>query len=392
MRTNPNIILSGNQMAAPQLPDVNAMTQTRTAGMENVYKIERQRQEDALAMEDRAALQQEKTAAAEEKAMIEAVLPAYLFTIETGDAEGGFDLLPPQYQESFRPLVDQLAGKPPEQVRAAVYGSLVTSEAGRAALEAVQRAKNTEVQFGQLEVSRANAAREAAAANQPKVSFRETDAEGNVRMYDAAGNEIGMLPKAGKPAAAAGGAAATESERLAGYNAGRALDAAKRIATATKQSPEATAPGMGEAFTSLFVDPNFVRSEERQRVTAAQREMIDALLTLATGAAYNREQLEGQMESYIPRYTDEPGTREDKRAALLGLIQNAKIKAGRAWTPEMDASFEQLLTTPAGAAASGDVSGGAGGGAPGGIRDGATATNPQTGERIIYRDGQWQPL
>lgn len=30
--------------------------------------------------------------------------------------------------------------------------------------------------------------------------------------------------------------------------------------------------------------------------------------------------------------------------------------------------------------------------AMGGIRDGATATNPQTGERIIYRNGQWQPL
>jgi hypothetical protein len=337
MRTNPNIILSGNQMAAPQLPDVNAMMQTRTAGMENIYKIEQARAEEAKTA-------QKEQAATEEKAMIEAVLPAYLFTIETGDAEGGFDLLPPQYQESFRPLVDQLAGKPPEQVRAAVYGSLVTSEAGRAALEAVQRAKNTEVQFGQLDVSRQRLAQDAAAANQPKVSFRETDAEGNVRMYDAAGNEIGMLPKAGKPAAAAGGAAATESERLAGYNAGRALDAAKRIAAAIKQSPEATAPGEVEAFTSLFVDPNFVRGEERQRVSSAQREMIDALLTLATGAAYNREQLEGQMESYVPRYTDRPGTREDKRTALLGLIQNAKLKAGRAWTPEMDASFEQLLT------------------------------------------------
>ena len=28
----------------------------------------------------------------------------------------------------------------------------------------------------------------------------------------------------------------------------------------------------------------------------------------------------------------------------------------------------------------------------GGIREGATATNPQTGERVIYRNGQWQPL
>ena len=88
------------------------------------------------------------------------------------------------------------------------------------------------------------------------------------------------------------------------------------------------------------------RGEGRQRVAAAQRELIDALLTLATGAAYNREQLEGQMESYIPKWSDQPGTREDKRAALLGLIQNAKVKAGRAWTPEMDAAFQQLLTPP----------------------------------------------
>ena len=121
------------------------------------------------------------------------------------------------------------------------------------------------------------------------------------------------------------------------------MAAAQRIATAVKDDPEATAPGAGEAFTNLFVDPNLIRSEERQRVSAAQREMIDALLTLATGAAYNKEQLEGQMESYIPRWTDKEGTRDDKRAALLDLIESAKVKAGRAWTPEMDAAFSSLL-------------------------------------------------
>ena len=186
----------------------------------------------------------------------------------------------------------------------------------------------------------------AAASAGPKVAFRETDAEGNVRMFDEQGNEIGMVPKAGKPVPAAGGANTTESERIAAYNAGRALTAAQRIAAAVEKNPEATAPGAGEAFTNLFVDPNLIRSEERQRVTAAQREMIDALLTLATGAAYNKEQLEGQMESYIPRWTDKEGTREDKRAALLDLIESAKVKAGRAWTPEMDAQFSALLEGP----------------------------------------------
>ena len=45
MAIDPSII--GNVMApaATQLPDVNAMMQTRTAGLENVYKIEQQRAE-----------------------------------------------------------------------------------------------------------------------------------------------------------------------------------------------------------------------------------------------------------------------------------------------------------------------------------------------------------
>jgi hypothetical protein len=340
MRTNPNIILSGNQMAAPQLPDVNAMMQTRTAGMENIYKIEQARAEQA-----RAAQKEQEAAAAE--AMLPSVLAAYSDASDVG-LDRATSLMPAEVRDTFAPFITRLKGIPDTATRKSILeAELAKDEAGRAVLGRIltpYQEGTLGIQREQQEIARQRLAQDAAAANQPKVSFRETDAEGNVRMYDAAGNEIGMLPKAGKPAAAAGGTAATESERLAGYNAGRALDAAKRIAAATKQSPEATAPGEVEAFTSLFVDPNFVRGEERQRVSSAQREMIDALLTLATGAAYNREQLEGQMESYVPRYTDRPGTREDKRTALLGLIQNAKIKAGRAWTPEMDASFEQLLT------------------------------------------------
>lgn len=379
MAIDPNIILSGNQMAQPRLPDVNAMMQTRTAGLENIYKIEQQRAEQAKTA-------QKEQEAAQEAATLNALLPAYTYGIQTGDIAGAGNLVPPEMRPQIQQYIDALTGKSPEEVQAALIGSLSSSPAGQAALEAIQRAAAVDVQRGQLDVSKQRLAFDIAEAQRPaagpKVAFRETDAEGNVRMYDEAGNEIGMLPKAGKPAAAAGGTAATESERLAGYNAGRALDAAKRISTAITTDPEATAPGLIETAVGRFVDPNILRGEERQRVSAAQRELIDALLTLATGAAYNREQLEGQMESYIPKWSDREGTREDKRTALLGLIQNAKIKAGRAWTPQMDAAFEQLLTPPVAQSAP----------AAGGIREGATATNPQTGERIIYRNGQWQPL
>ncbi len=342
MPIDPSIITSGNQMAPVQLPDVNSMMQTRTAGMENMYKIETGRQQAA---KEEAAAQ----AAAQEDALVKALLPAYTYGIQTGDMTGALDLVPPEMRESVLPYVQALQDKPPEEVRSALIGSLSSSKVGQEALAAINRAATLGVQQGQLGVSQQRLAfdqSQAATPKTPKVAFRETDAEGNVRMYDEAGNEVGMLPKAGKPATPASGGASTESERLAGYNAGRALGAAKRISTAIESDPEASAPGMLETAVGRIVDPNILRGEERQRVAAAQRELIDALLTLATGAAYNKEQLEGQMESYIPKWSDEPGTREDKRTALLGLIQNAKIKAGRAWTPEMDTAFNQLLTPP----------------------------------------------
>jgi hypothetical protein len=161
MRTNPNIILSGNQMAAPQLPDVNAMTQTRTAGMENIYALEQQRAAQAQA-------EQKDQAAAQEAALTQALLPAYTYGIQTGDIAGAFDLVPPEMQANLAPYVQALEGKTPEEVRSALIGSLSASKAGQEALAAIQRAETAGIQRGQLDVSRQRLALDAAAANQPE--------------------------------------------------------------------------------------------------------------------------------------------------------------------------------------------------------------------------------
>jgi hypothetical protein len=76
---------------------------------------------------------------------------------------------------------------------------------------------------------------------------------------------------------------------------------------------------------------------------------LDALLYLATGAAYNKEQLEGQMESYIPAYSDEPETIESKRERLAQLVMDAKTRAGRAWTPKLDEAANTLFGSTAAA-------------------------------------------
>jgi hypothetical protein len=93
------------------------------------------------------------------------------------------------------------------------------------------------------------------------------------------------------------------------------------------------------------------RSTNRQIVNGAQRDALDALLYLATGAAYNKEQLQGAFEAYIPSYTDDKGTREAKQTRMTNLIQDAKVRAGKAWTPKMDAAMNSLTGSSAPAAA-----------------------------------------
>jgi hypothetical protein len=136
------------------------------------------------------------------------------------------------------------------------------------------------------------------------------------------------------------------SEQQASYNLGRILDAAKEINKAIKKDPSALKPGVGEAAAAsvgLSGTANVARNAQRQIVFGAQRDALDAMLYLATGAAYNKEQLEGQMAAYVPAFTDKPDAVEAKRTRMLGLIQNAKVRAGKAWTPEMDAASQVLF-------------------------------------------------
>ena len=141
------------------------------------------------------------------------------------------------------------------------------------------------------------------------------------------------------------------SEQQAAYNIGRVLTAANEIKKIGEKDPRAIQPGAGEALAAsvgMSGTANLARNQNRQIVRGAQRDALDALLYLATGAAYNKEQLEGQMEAYIPAYTDEAGTITAKKERMTALIKSAKTRAGKAWTPEMDASMK-ALTGPASA-------------------------------------------
>jgi hypothetical protein len=76
-------------------------------------------------------------------------------------------------------------------------------------------------------------------------------------------------------------------------------------------------------------------------------DMLDAALTLGTGAAYTKEQLEGYRKSYFPQIGDTKDNVRDKKDRLANVIKAAKIAAGRAAPPaagvDAPANVDSLL-------------------------------------------------
>lgn len=75
---------------------------------------------------------------------------------------------------------------------------------------------------------------------------------------------------------------------------------------------------------------NTVTPENRQKVEAAQLDILYAALTLGTGAAYTKEQLEGYRKAYFPQIGDKPANIKDKQDRLNNILEAARIAAGRA--------------------------------------------------------------
>ena len=159
MPLDPSIV--SNAFANISTPDMNALMQQRVRGAENIYQIETARQEQAAEAEKEAAK-------AQEAATIKALLPAYTYGIQTGDITGAGNLVSPELRPQLQQYIDALTGKSPEEVKAALIGSLSSSPAGQEALAAIQRGQTFGVQSRQQDLAEKKYAAELAAAGQPK--------------------------------------------------------------------------------------------------------------------------------------------------------------------------------------------------------------------------------
>lgn len=174
------------------------------------------------------------------------------------------------------------------------------------------------------------------------------------RWADPSNPEAGLQPipgGPGDPATKMAGNPSEDERKAAGYM-NRIQLGQDTLGAITGKNPDAAKQSLlqrGASMLPVFGEElsNLAASTDRQRVEAAQLDMLDAALTLNTGAAYTREQLKGLTKSYFPQIGDDPATIEDKKSRLDALIGTARIRAGRA-APQGQAPAPQPAQPQAG--------------------------------------------
>jgi hypothetical protein len=155
----------------------------------------------------------------------------------------------------------------------------------------------------------------------------------------ADGRGLEFIPGGPADPARTGEKAPSEGERKAAILLMRLEGSQKQMNDALKDEPGAAKPELipsmmrGLPFVGgarAEAPANVMTGEVRQRVESAQLDMLDAALTLGTGAAYTKEQLEGYRKSYFPQIGDGPKQVADKKDRLDNVIRAARVAAGRA--------------------------------------------------------------
>jgi len=159
--------------------------------------------------------------------------------------------------------------------------------------------------------------------------------------------EAEMTGKGGKP---------TEAQQKAATLVTRIAGGFQDIQGVVERNKEAQAPGLVETVRGglspvgvLAPITRGMAGPDRRAVYDAQRDMLDALLTLGTGAAYSPEQLQAEMGGYFPQYGDTQDEIDMKNNRLERLLEAAKENAGPL-APKIDEVLVKYQIKPAAAA------------------------------------------
>lgn len=116
-----------------------------------------------------------------------------------------------------------------------------------------------------------------------------------------------------------------------------------QLQAAVGKDPTAVKPNVASSVVKGITGSEYLAKEltpdQRQIVEATQLDILDAALTLRTGAAYTREQLLAYRESYFPQLGDKPEQVKAKQQRLATLLDAAYVASGRA-APERAKAVE----------------------------------------------------
>ena len=161
MPLDPSIIANSMSNMAANMPDVNALMQQRVQGMENIYKLETARQEQA-----KKAQQEQQAAIAQ--MMLPSVAAAFSDPSDAGLAQAE-QLMPPEAAEAFAPFMDRLRGVPDPKLRQAMLrAELLKDDEGKLILAQLEPTANMRLQ--------ADTAAQAQAVKMRELQLREQEA------------------------------------------------------------------------------------------------------------------------------------------------------------------------------------------------------------------------
>jgi hypothetical protein len=135
----------------------------------------------------------------------------------------------------------------------------------------------------------------------------------------------------------------SEGERKAGFMANILDRNILQMQTALGVDPSAVKPNVPASVVEAIAGPNLLsrtmKPEQRQIIEDSQLDVLDAALTLRTGAAYTREQLNAMRDTYFPVLGDKPKAVNAKKQRLETLLEGAYIASGRATPARVSAPY-----------------------------------------------------
>lgn len=264
------------------------------------------------------------------------------------------------------------------------------------ALQAQSLAESARHNQAAESVAQAASARAESLANRPDIKFMTDPVTGQTRIF--------QVPVGGVPRDITSEVGITQTQPMNPYSTGKMSEAQNKDALYAARMMNAenvlSEPPVVEAAQSrtqrgLGSVPIFggsLVSSDYQRYDQAQRDFVNATLRRESGAAIAQSEFENANKQYFPQPGDGPAVIRQKAINRAEAIKGFAAGAGPNWKPPFifDESSGKLVRNEnykAPVAQQNTQS------APQSttLPEGATATNPTTGQKIQFRGGQWVP-